>query len=209
MSPQHDIVAQLMKEFERSSHVRPLALAITQARDWRARLDAIKHYYAAVDHEIHSHSPSLWAFDPYEVDWPMLFTPIESALWSDIRALEVALYPQYPVTVHQVPGDPDSRPLTFFADFANPVVKVAIECDGKAFHTDPARDRRRDELMRRSGWQVYRFTGAQCREDFNGETMQRSTVARELERIARLHFGDEDLTRYPAAAPRQACNGFE
>ena len=56
-----------------------------------------------------------WALDAYA--WEALgaihFTPIEEWLWHDIRAVDVVLYPQYPV-------------LKFFVDFANPKAKVAV-----------------------------------------------------------------------------------
>jgi len=57
-------------------------------------------------------------------------------------------YPQWPVG-------------RFFVDFANPVAKVAIECDGKAFH-DVERDAKRQGEIEAMGWAVYRFTGREC-----------------------------------------------
>lgn len=180
--------------FQRAQKIRPLADAIRHAHDWKQRLRAIENYYMVVRCDIEATPCDQWAFDPYEVDWPMLFTPIEAALWTDIRQLGLALYPQYPVSTRSDHG-PDPEYRTYYCDFASPARKVAIECDGKAFHNDPERDRERDRRLRLAGWTVYRFTGAQCREDFNETTLQRSTVSRELERIARLHFGPEDPRR--------------
>lgn len=173
-----DLAQALHDEFERRQRIGPLCDAIRNASDWRARLDAIRRYYAAVRGEIMATDPRRWALDPYEVDWPMLFTPIEAALWSDIRRLDVALYPQWPA---------ETIERTFFCDFANPVAMVAIECDGAAFH-DAVKDRERDRLLKREGWTVFRFTGAQCRQDMDPETLQRSDVAKALEKIARGYF---------------------
>lgn len=47
-------------------------------------------------------------------------------------------------------------------DLAIPSAKLAIECDGKAYHSSPeqkAKDRRRDKFIRSRGWRVIRFTG--------------------------------------------------
>ncbi|MBS7531101.1 DUF559 domain-containing protein [Hazenella sp. IB182353] len=47
-------------------------------------------------------------------------------------------------------------------DIAIPKYKIAIECDGKAFHSshyDKKRDRYKDEILRAHGWTVLRFTG--------------------------------------------------
>lgn len=47
-------------------------------------------------------------------------------------------------------------------DLAFPKRKIAIECDGHAYHSTPeqkARDKRRDRYLVRNGWMVLRFTG--------------------------------------------------
>lgn len=88
--------------------------------------------------------------DPYEVgDWPSIFTPIENALWCDIRLYGLDLWPQLPVG-------------RFFVDFGNPVAKVAIECDGAEFHQDKAKDAARDQELEAMGWTVIRIPGWQC-----------------------------------------------
>jgi very-short-patch-repair endonuclease len=55
-------------------------------------------------------------------------------------------------------------------DLAFPEVKLAIECDGKEFHTDPvdrARDQKRDEYLRGLGWTVLRLTGAEIHREIS------------------------------------------
>ena len=49
--------------------------------------------------------------------------------------------------------------------------KIALECDGKNFHTSPidkARDRRKDAYLHSNGWVVIRFTGSRINKDLNG-----------------------------------------
>lgn len=116
-----------------------------------------------------------WAIHPYAWDKGiMAFTPIEAALWHDIRALGVVLYPQFPVG-------------GVFVDFANPKAKVAIECDGRAFHTDAKKDAERDSSLREQGWTVYRIGGSNCFTDTNQETGRPGNAATFLARIALLH----------------------
>lgn len=95
-----------------------------------------------------------WAVPVYEWDGLIRMTPIEDCLWHDIRNLNAVLYPQWPVA-------------GFFVDFANPVAKVAVECDGAAYHQDKEKDERRDAKLRALGWSVYRFTGKECHRELD------------------------------------------
>lgn len=117
-----------------------------------------------------------WAADAYE--WAggnMIFmTPIEAWLWHDIRACDAVLYPQYPV-------------LDFFVDFANPKAKVAIECDGAAYHIDKAKDEARDRRLLGIGWTVYRISGAHCRLEQDYESTESSIPRRFMQDICSLH----------------------
>jgi very-short-patch-repair endonuclease len=43
------------------------------------------------------------------------------------------------------------------------LLEIAIECDGKAYHSTPAqkaRDRQKDAYLRSKGWKVLRFSGS-------------------------------------------------
>lgn len=56
--------------------------------------------------------------------------------------------------------------------------RIAIECDGKDYHSSPAqkaRDRRKDAYLKQNGWKVMRFSGRQI----NGE------LAKVLKRIGK------------------------
>lgn len=84
------------------------------------------------------------------MDWMTMFTPIESQTWQAIRCFgQAPFYPQYPVS-------------KYFVDFGNPVLKIAIECDGAEFHQDKEKDRNRDIVLLEHGWKVYRISGAHC-----------------------------------------------
>lgn len=114
------------------------------------RWQRIRNFYAMYESQIMK-CASEWGCDPYS--WEeyagVRFTHIEMALWCDIRSENLVLYPQYPVG-------------RFFVDFGNPVAKVAIECDGAAFHTDARKDANRDAELRAMGWKTFRIWGKDC-----------------------------------------------
>ena len=141
----------------------------------KSKFDAIRDFYKAAEAEIMAEKPNEWSMHPYE--WEKCgihLTPIESWLWHDIRAVDLVLYPQYPV-------------LGFFVDFANPKAKVVIECDGQAFHQDKAKDAARDKKLRDAGWHVYRITGKDCRDGVDSDTPSQSAARQFIERIASMH----------------------
>jgi len=122
--------------------------------------NAIREHYRRFTPLIMAERRNEWAIDPYEWDNGMVrMTPIEYALWHDIRHENVVLYPQYPIG-------------SVFVDFANPVAKVAIECDGREYHQDPEKDARRDKVLMAAGWSVYRITGQDCKTDSDEETRE-------------------------------------
>lgn len=93
--------------------------------------NALREHYARHAKVIEACDRNEWAMDPYA--WStgiMRMTPIEEWLWHDIRDANAVFYPQYPIG-------------GFFVDFANPRAKVAIECDGAAFHLDKSKDEAR------------------------------------------------------------------
>jgi very-short-patch-repair endonuclease len=87
--------------------------------------------------------------DPYVKNWVAEFTPIEMAVWQDIRSCGLPFYPQIPA-------------CGYFLDFANPFLKIAIECDGAEFH-DYAKDSIRDKKLEENGWIVFRISGSKCK----------------------------------------------
>ena len=64
-------------------------------------------------------------------------------------------------------------PSAEFLDFANPVAKVAIECDGREFH-DQRKDEERDARLSEIGWTVYRLTGSQIVREYPDDELGHS-----------------------------------
>jgi very-short-patch-repair endonuclease len=144
-------------------------------------LDAIKAHYRAAMPQL-MEVPDGWGIDPYA--WNKLgirLTPIEKALWNEIRLLDLVVYPQFPVS-------------GYFVDFGNPAVRVAIECDGERWHTDKARDAARQAHIEAKGWTVYRVTGKDCfapreqPDEHTGAAIPQKSKGRELlELVAARH----------------------
>ncbi len=111
---------------------------------------ALRKYYLRMEKyimQVFRESKFLWATTyPLGDKWKELFTPIEEQAWNIIRSKgRIVLYPQYPI-------------LDFYADFANPGLKIVLELDGKQYH-DRDKDLERDKKMKAIGWTVYRVTG--------------------------------------------------
>ncbi|HVR48522.1 MAG TPA: DUF559 domain-containing protein [Pseudorhodoferax sp.] len=149
--------------------------------DW----NALRAHYARHAAEIEAEDSNEWAIDPYAWDrGVMTMTPAEQWLWHDIRSEDAVFYPQYPVGRH-------------FVDFANPVAKVAIECDGAQWHTDQAKDAQRDGELRALGWKVYRITGPDCQTDTDAETGAPGAARDFIRRICERHrIARSSRTRY-------------
>jgi very-short-patch-repair endonuclease len=134
----------LIEEIEFVNSMRPVR------GNWKDWFAALRHNYRLYSESVERGERS-WAppADPYVIaDWAMLFTPIEAAIWSDIRCYGLPFWPQFPIG-------------RFVVDFADPVRRIALECDGAAFH-DAAKDRARDAELERMGWTVYRIPGREC-----------------------------------------------
>jgi len=85
--------------------------------------------------------------DPYSIyDWDKIWTPIERNAWRYIRFLGLPFYPQFPVE-------------NYFIDFADPVKKIGIEIDGRAFHQNMSKDKSRQDKLESLGWRIFRIPG--------------------------------------------------
>lgn len=75
-------------------------------------------------------------------------SPIEVELYDAMRQNGLSPTPQF-------------RIEAYYVDFAFPDIKLAIEADGVAYHSDERkeRDRKRDWFLRNRGWTVKRFYG--------------------------------------------------
>lgn len=162
---------------------------------------AIRDHYALLMPEIMDSKPWGYGIGAYEWDGKdmIYMTPIEWAMWQDIRCTGLVMYPQFPVA-------------GFFVDFGNPVAKVAIECDGAMWH-DPVLDAKRDEILQKHGWRVYRMTGRDCNkiggEDEDGHCTPSPAEALCME-IGERHkmisrFADKDDSISEWVDMREAC----
>lgn len=73
-------------------------------------------------------------------------SPIESKMIKILAEYGVEAWPQYPVPPYRV-------------DIYIPSVKLIVECDGAEFHKDYAKDQKREDFLRKKGYNVIRFTG--------------------------------------------------
>ncbi|WP_162427684.1 DUF559 domain-containing protein [Pontibacter pudoricolor] len=89
---------------------------------------------------------------PYFLDWSSHFSPIEFHAWCSIRAMRIALYPQFPL-------------FNYFVDFANPYLRIGLELDGKDYH-DVDKDKQRDELLYKFGWKIFRVQGKETNTEY-------------------------------------------
>ena len=74
---------------------------------------------------------------------------IEDWLYTEFRCAGIQLQTQYPVG-------------KFRLDMADPKIKLAIECDGRAYHTSDEQvkyDKARDKIIKKEGWTIKRFSG--------------------------------------------------
>ncbi|MFD1018687.1 endonuclease domain-containing protein [Thalassobacillus hwangdonensis] len=88
---------------------------------------------------------------PFDSELAKCESPIERRLYNGL--VSVGLYPrtQYPVGKYRI-------------DIAFVGQKIAIEADGKAYHSTPeqkAHDRKKNRYLKKNGWKVMRFTGSQ------------------------------------------------
>ncbi|MFB4473741.1 endonuclease domain-containing protein [Oceanobacillus caeni] len=85
----------------------------------------------------------------YVPDIYLCESPIERRLYNGLLQHGLYATPQYKVGKYRL-------------DFAFPQYMIAIECDGKAYHSTPkqkAHDKKRDIFLKENGWTVLRFSG--------------------------------------------------
>jgi len=133
-----------------------------------------RRFYKDEERKILACKRNEWAFAPYAWNAFVNMTPIELAIWEKIRNVNAVFYPQYPV-------------LRYFADFANPVAKIAIECDGAAFHHDKEKDAKRDAEFESIGWIVYRLPGYVCMDESDEHTGESGNAEKCIRLIADHH----------------------
>ncbi len=135
---------QLERHIALSADAWDRRAAVDKADGWINRQRAIRALYEAFTLD------QLAELDTLIFEFDATLTPIERDVQEDLRAAGLSMFQQYPVG-------------PYFLDFADPVKRIGIEADGKAFH-DANRDRVRDQrLWDEFGWRVYRVSGAECK----------------------------------------------
>lgn len=127
--------------FDHFQQARQIREELAASWETKQRWNLIRRYYEMVTPDIMDGI----RISPYEIGLGEKMTPIEYALWCEIRYVGLPFYLQYPVGRR-------------FVDFGDPVFRIAIEADGAAYHT-PAGDAQKDSELRSFGWRVFRVKG--------------------------------------------------
>lgn len=83
---------------------------------------------------------------------------LETLAWQLFRELELPL-PVRQMVIRNTKGAVVARP-----DFVYPDARLVVEADGKRFHSDWYRDHRRQMILTRLGWLVYRLAWRDLRD---------------------------------------------
>jgi very-short-patch-repair endonuclease len=150
----------------KQERVRELREQLERFWDTPKRWQIIREYYAIRSREILDG----YRINPYELGLGENLTPIEASLWHEIRRVGLPFYLQYPVGRR-------------FVDFGDPIRRIAIEADGKAFHSKE-KDAEKNAELAEQGWAVFRVTG-------HDATYKRNN----LEKIFRIYGRDEEGLR--------------
>lgn len=95
---------------------------------------------------------------PYILDINKCESPIEKRVYNGLLQ-------------HDLHATPQHRQGKYRIDLAFPSSMLAIECDGKAYHSSPtqkAHDKKKDQFLKSKGWTVLRFTGRRIHRDLPG-----------------------------------------
>jgi very-short-patch-repair endonuclease len=87
-----------------------------------------------------------------------LESPIERRLYDCLKAQGEYLETQVPCGKYRI-------------DMTLPTYRIAIECDGAAYHSSKAQkahDSRKNKYLSEHGWKVLRFTGKRIHRDLRG-----------------------------------------
>lgn len=125
-----------------------------------------------------AYAPKEWYESTLAVN-PNAESVFEEAVYSDLVARGYVLTPQFKVGHYRI---------DLVAEDANG--RVAIECDGDAFHTDAAADLARQSVLERCGWKFIRIRGS---EYFRRPEATIDRVVKDLERLGvwPTHFQTE------------------
>lgn len=152
-----------------------LNVAVSRARNQVWIVHSFSHFEAElkegdVRRELleFAYSPDQWLASTQAVN-PQAESPFEEAVYADLVRLGYEVTAQVPVghyRIDLVAEDDDAR--------------VAIECDGDAYHQDAAADLSRQIVLERCGWNFIRVRGSEYYRDPEAAI---NRIIRELERL--------------------------
>jgi very-short-patch-repair endonuclease len=93
-----------------------------------------------------------------DMEWSKCESPIESRVYNALRYRGHYVRTQVPCGKYRI-------------DIVLPHYRLAIECDGKDWHSSPeqkAHDRRKDAYLRKQGYSVMRISGSQINGNMKG-----------------------------------------
>lgn len=106
-------IADPIERLAAEMHAMPAMDMATQVERWKSFRKLYKFY----ERELMAATPYEYVIDRYELQWDKHATPIELSAWADITYSGIVMYPQYPIG-------------RYFADYANPKLKIVLELDG-------------------------------------------------------------------------------
>jgi very-short-patch-repair endonuclease len=122
-------------------------------------------------------------------------SPLEDALWSEMKKLEMRAERQFYV---EQKGDSYCLDFALFCQNG----KLEVETDGDKWHADPDRipyDNRRNNALAAQGWQVLRFNTSQVREEMTEycvpqivKTVNKLGGMEETDGTPRMYYATED-----------------
>ncbi|MCY9007217.1 endonuclease domain-containing protein [Peribacillus frigoritolerans] len=120
--------------------------------------------------------------NPYFDQLDKCQSPIEKRVLKALWMRDYKATSQYPIRRYRI-------------DVALPEYRLAIECDGAAFHSSKkakAHDRKRDAYLRSIGWKTLRFSGSKINGDI-GKVINRIESEIEKKNLSGYHSHSEDL----------------
>jgi very-short-patch-repair endonuclease len=163
-----------------------LNVAVSRARNQVWIVHSFRHFEAELkDGDVRrrlfefAYAPNEWLESTLAVN-PKAESPFEQDVFADLVRLGFSVVPQVRVGQYRidlVAEDDDAR--------------VAIECDGDAFHKDAAADLSRQIILERCGWKFVRVRGS---EYYRDPILAIQRVVKELEKL-----GVTPSTSVPAA----------
>lgn len=132
--------------YDRYQTIDELSRRYEESKSIQQRWVVIREYYQYCKPKIMANRRNGGGWSPYHLPFYKHFTPIETNIFNVIRCVGLPFVCQYPVG-------------KYFIDFADPYLKVAIECDGKQHRYRVELDNIRDKFLSSEGWNIFRIEG--------------------------------------------------